>query len=65
MTETPSGGVEQETRCNLCRQRYENLRPVCVENRVEIPIMCDRCYIALRDAGRLDFERDAEVFGYD
>jgi len=65
MSETHSGEVEQETRCNLCRQRYENLRPVCVKNRVEIPLMCDGCYIALRDAGRLDFERDAEVFEYD
>jgi len=27
-------------------------------------VMCDGCYVALREAGRLDLERDAEVFGY-
>lgn len=51
-------------RCNLCRERHSDLRPCCVENRTEIPLMCDTCYVDLRNAGRLDLERDAEVFGY-
>ncbi|MFC5277861.1 hypothetical protein ACFPM1_03635 [Halorubrum rubrum] len=55
---------EPQVRCGLCRERYPDLRPCCVENRVEIPLMCDGCYVDLRDAGRLDLERDAEVFGY-
>jgi hypothetical protein len=54
----------QPPSCELCRERYAALRPCCVENRTEIPLMCDGCYVDLRQAGRLDLERDAEVFEY-
>lgn len=73
MTEQSDGGLEQLTeretadRCELCRNSplSVSLRPTCVEGREVIPLMCDGCYVALRQAGRLDLERDAEVFGYD
>ena len=50
-------------RCELCRERPPDLRPTCVENREEIPLMCDTCYVDLRNADRLDLDRDAGVFG--
>jgi len=60
--------VERETPecCELCRTEPDlaELRPVCVVGRSRIPLMCDPCYSVLRTAGRLDLERDAEVFGY-
>ena len=50
-------------RCDLCRDRAE-LRPVCVENRQQIPLLCSACFMALELRGRIDRERDAEEFGY-
>lgn len=50
------------TDCTYCRQEKPDCRPVCVVNREFIPALCDECYVELREAGRLDMERDREVF---
>lgn len=51
-------------RCNLCRDSPVELRPVCVSNRDKIPLLCSECSMRLEAAGRIDRERDREVFGY-
>jgi hypothetical protein len=59
--DTSMSGTE---RCDLCRTETRNLRPVCVVNRVEIPLLCSDCSLSLEAAGRIDRERDAREFGY-
>jgi len=54
---------DRSDRCDFCLDRAE-LRPVCVANRNEIPLLCSGCTITLESAGRIDRERDAAVFGY-
>jgi len=48
--------------CSYCRELKHDCRPVAVVNREFIPALCDGCYRALDDAGRLDHARDREVF---
>jgi hypothetical protein len=55
--------TDDTQRCDLCRERAE-LRPVCIENREEVPLLCSACCLTLETAGRIDRERDADVFGY-
>lgn len=38
-------------------------RPVCTTDG-KVVALCNSCYIQHEKAGDLDFERDAEVFGY-
>lgn len=46
-----------------CDHNDRDQRPVVtVDNGIEP--FCDDCYREARAAGRLDLERDAEVFGY-
>ena len=46
-----------------CGHDDREQRPVCTTDG-EIADLCDECYGERRDAAELDFERDAEVFGY-
>lgn len=49
------------TGCTYCRER-KLARPMPVDGREFVPALCDDCYGALRDAERLDYERDRAVF---
>jgi len=53
---TPAGDE-----CTYCREE-KPCRPSAVVNREHIPALCDECFMAIREAGRYDVERDREVF---
>lgn len=56
------GRENTDTPCWLCRDWVGELRPVCIENRDEIPLLCNLCYKKMREADRIDWQRDAEEF---
>lgn len=64
----PDGGraasVAEGYRCDYCREFPKPLRPHCVVGRETIPNLCDDCYSELSRQGRLDVDRDREVFDY-
>lgn len=63
MSETDGSTAGME-RCDLCRKETSGPRPVCVVGRSKIPLLCSQCTLEMDFAGRIDQERDADVFGY-
>lgn len=59
-----TGSGTETYRCDFCRDYPVELRPVCVEGREEIPLLCSDCTLAIDVAGRFDKDRDADEFGY-
>lgn len=53
-----------KNQCHLCRTQTQELRPVCIANCEHVPLLCEECSMAMDSRGRVDWERDADRFGY-
>ena len=64
LTETREAGLGAVagSECDYCRCETGDCRPMPVWGREYVPKLCDNCYCELRDAERLDHQRDKLLF---
>jgi len=49
-------------KCTYCRDADSECRPVAIEGRVFVPALCNDCFEQLLMAGRIDHDREKELF---